>query len=167
MTRVHRVLASAFVLVAFTACGGTDTARDDVGMGGAPGSTAEPAAAPAPGATPGASMLRVTDVALGRQLRGDTAVVDEVDDFRPNDTIYAVVRHEGGAAGAQITARWTFEDGQVVDERTETVSPTGAGTEYTRFQISNPSGWPPGNYRLTILVDGQEVESEDFEVGRG
>ena len=26
-------------------------------------------------------------------------------------------------------------------------------------------GWPAGNYKLTILVNGQEVESEDFEIG--
>jgi len=163
MTRTLRnVLAGATAVLALTstACN-KDDADADVATRTAPG-TAEPAPAPAPGAT---ATLRVTEVSLGRAMRGDTAVVDDIDDFKPADTIHAVVKHEGAATDARLTARWTFQDGQVVDERTETISPTGTGATYTHFQISKPGGWPTGNYKLTLLLNGQEVESEDFEIG--
>jgi hypothetical protein len=101
---------------------------------------------------------------LGRAMRGDTAVVEDTDDFGVSDTIHAVVRHEGAAQNATITARWTFQDGQVVDERTETVSPTGTGAAYTHFMIAKPTAWPKGDYKLHILVNGNEVETEDFKV---
>lgn len=159
MTRTLRnALFGLMAAAVLTACGG-DTAQDDA-VDDFPGMSADPAAAPAPSA----SLLRVTEVNLGRAMQGDTAVVDDIDDFRPNDTIHAVVRHEGAASGVNITARWTFEDGQVVDERTETISPTGDGASYTHFQIANPSGWPAGSYTLTIMVNGEEVEREEFQV---
>ncbi|HEY0972829.1 MAG TPA: hypothetical protein VGE02_17805 [Gemmatimonadales bacterium] len=153
--------ATASLVAALTltvaACGGD---RDDVAVrDSAVGATATPDQ-PAAAATP----LRVTEVDLGRALQGDTAVVEDMDDFAPSDTIHAIVRHEGAAQNATITARWTFQDGQVVDERTETVSPIGTRAEYTHFMIAKPTAWPAGNYTLHILVNGREVETEEFEV---
>ena len=159
MHRTPRVLrsltaAAAAALVALAACGGDD-ADDaivtDTGMQMAPGAPA--------------ADLRVTEVWLGRAMQGDTAVVEDIDDFSPRDTIHAVVRHEGAAQGATLTARWTFQDGQVVDERSETVSGTADRPTYTHFMITKPTPWPAGDYKLTILLNGQEVESEDFEIG--
>jgi hypothetical protein len=115
--------------------------------------------------TPIAGEFRVTDVSLGRGMQGDSALRDETDDFGRADTIHALVRHEGSGSGTRITARWTFEDGQVVDERTETVSPSGTGAAYTHFTISKPDGWPAGTYTLHLLVNDREVETETFEVG--
>jgi hypothetical protein len=158
---LRSILAGATAVLALATAGcNKDTADDDVATRTPPG-TAAPAPAPAPAATG----LRVTDVSLGRAMVGDTAVAEDIDDFRTTDTIHAVVKHEGAGADARITARWTFQDGQVVDERTETVAATGTAAAYTHFQVSKPGGWPAGNYKLTILVNGQEVESEDFEIG--
>lgn len=147
------VVAAALVLSA-AGCkkGEQAAARTDTAMSQATGTVERPAT------------LKVTDVELGRSMRGDTAIGDETTEFKPNETIHAVVKHEGAATGAQVTARWTYQDGQVVDERTETISPTGAQTEYTHFMISKPSGWPKGKYTLHVLVNGQEVEKTDFEV---
>ena len=86
---------------------------------------------------------------------------------RTDKTIHAVVKTEGAASGATITARWTFQDGQVVNEKSETISPTGTRTDYTHFMISKPSGWPVGKYTLHVLVNGNEVEKKDFEVKAG
>jgi hypothetical protein len=61
-------------------------------------------------------------------------------------------------------ARWTFQDGQQVDERTETITPSGEA--YTEFHIAKPSGWPAGKYTLHILLNGQEVQTKDFTVQR-
>ena len=155
MRTIHRTIAGLAAALALAACGGDrdDTATVDTGLG-----TAPPATAPAAGD------LRVTEVDLGRAMVGDTAVVEDIDDFAPTDTIHAVVRHEGAASGATITARWTFQDGQVVDERSETVTAAAGGTAYTHFMISKATPWPTGNYTLRILVNGNEVESEDFEI---
>jgi hypothetical protein len=108
--------------------------------------------------------LRVADVALGKGIGADKHVSDATDTFKPNDTIYASVHTVGSAPNTTVAARWTFEDGQVVDERSETISPTGDA--YTEFHISKPSGWPVGKYTLHVLVNGTEAQTKDFTVQR-
>ena len=111
-----------------------------------------------------ATALRVTDVNLGRRVGADNRITDGTDDFNPRDTIYASVETSGTASGATITARWTFQDGQVVDESSKTISPSGNAV--TEFHIMKPGGWPVGRYRVAILVNGTQVEDEEFEVKR-
>jgi hypothetical protein len=106
--------------------------------------------------------VQVADVNLGKHVGTDKKVTDQTDSFTPRDTIYASVHTTGSATGAQLTARWMFENGQQVDERTETISPTGDA--YTEFHISKPSGWPAGKYMLHVLLNGQETQTKDFTV---
>ncbi|HJR54796.1 MAG TPA: hypothetical protein VJ982_13920 [Gemmatimonadota bacterium] len=106
--------------------------------------------------------LDVSDVALGRSIGSDMRVTEEVGDFAPTDTIYASVETSGTGSGT-LSARWTFEDGQVVDEGSQSVS--GAGV--TEFHVSNPDGWPAGHYEVVISLDGDEVERSGFDVTVG
>lgn len=106
--------------------------------------------------------LDVTDVALGRSIGADKRVVDEVGDFAPTDTIYASVETSGTGSGT-LSARWTFEDGQVVDEGSQSVS----GASVTEFHVSNPAGWPAGHYEVVISLDGDEVDRAGFDVAVG
>lgn len=117
-----------------------------------------------PGATgtSGATAVRVSDVTLGRSVGGDKAVTDRTDTFGPNDTIYASVATDGSASNATLRARWTFEDGQVVNESTKTIAPSNR--ERTEFHISKPDGWPAGKYKLEVFLDNRSVETKDFEV---
>lgn len=112
--------------------------------------------------TSGTTAVRVTDVTLGRSVGGDKAIADRADTFGPNDTIYASVATDGSANNATLRARWTFEDGQVVDESTKTIAPSNR--ERTEFHISKPNGWPAGKYKLEVFLDNRSVETKDFEV---
>jgi hypothetical protein len=108
--------------------------------------------------------VRVTDVELGRSIDAQGRIADgaDTDDFARNDTIYVSVNTEGSAAGSRLTARWTFEDGQVVDESSRTLSATGPAI--TEFHISNPGGFPAGRYTVEIQLDGRTVETESFTI---
>jgi hypothetical protein len=106
--------------------------------------------------------VRVTGVELGRSVGSDGRITERADSFRPNDTIYASVNTEGTATGTTLSARWTFEDGQVVDERSQPVSSSGAVV--TAFHIAKPDGFPAGRYKVEIRLNGQVAESKDFEV---
>ncbi len=106
--------------------------------------------------------LRVTDVTLGRAVGGDKAITDRTETFQPNDTIYASVATEGSASSATLRARWTFEDGQVVDESTRTIASNNR--ERTEFHISKPNGWPAGKYKLEVFLDDRSAETKNFDV---
>ena len=106
--------------------------------------------------------IRVSQVDIGRSLTADKAINDNTDSFKPNDTIYASIATEGTAATAALKARWTYQDGQVVDESTQTIAPTGAAR--TEFHISKPDGWPAGKYKLEVFLNGASATTKDFEV---
>jgi hypothetical protein len=121
--------------------------------------TPPPPSAPS---TPRSAPLAVVDVDLGRSIGGDKRVTEKLDTFGPNDTIYASVRTTGSAANAKLRARWTYEDGQVVDESEQPIAPTGDAA--TEFHISKPDGWPPGKYKLEVFLNGAPARSKEFEV---
>jgi hypothetical protein len=110
-------------------------------------------------ATPG---VRVTDVNLGRSLNADKTVGDSTESFRPADTIYASVVTEGTSPSATLKARWTYSDGQVVDESVKTIAPSGKAA--TEFHISKPDGWPTGKYKVELSLNGVSADTKDFEV---
>ena len=128
--------------------------------------TAEEEVQPAPSTTANApdDALRVTELDLGRSIGADKRINDNAttDDFGRNDTIYASVATDGNPNGASLTARWTYQDGQVVDESSQSIAASGPAV--TEFHISKPDGWPVGKYKVEIQLSGQTVQSKDFEV---
>ena len=119
-------------------------------------------AANEPGAAPAAAGVRVTEIDLGRSLAADKGIADKTSDFRPSDTIYVSVATEGSAAQATLTTRWTYQDGQVVQEMTEVIAPTGKAR--TEFHVVKPDGWPAGKYAVAVSLNGAAAGSKDFEV---
>ena len=107
--------------------------------------------------------VRVTDVDLGLRVGPDKRVTDRTDSFSPSETIYVSVRTVGTVPSATIKARWTFQDGQVVQESSQTIAPTG--TAVTEFHVSNRAGWPKGSYQVEVFLNGSSVETESFKVG--
>ena len=115
------------------------------------------AAAPAPAA----STVAVADIDVGRAI-SNMRVTDKTDNFKAADTIYASVHTTGSASAANVMARWTFEDGQVVEESTQAIAPTGDA--YTEFHISKPGGLPKGKYKVEVFLDSKSAGTKDFEV---
>ena len=146
-----RATTLALALIVIGACGkkSNDTSAQTSGGAIAPASN---------------NTVQVADVALGRGVSADKHVANQSDTFTARDTIYASIHTTGAAPNTKLAARWTFQDGQVVDERTETISPTGDA--YTEFHISKPTGWPAGRYTLHVLVNGQETQTKDFTVSK-
>jgi hypothetical protein len=117
---------------------------------------------PGTAGTTGSTAVRVTDVTLGRSVGEDKAIADRTETFQASDTIYASIATDGSANSATLRARWTFEDGQVVDESTRTIAPNNR--ERTEFHIAKPTGWPAGKYKLEVFLDNQPAETKNFEV---
>jgi ABC-type oligopeptide transport system substrate-binding subunit len=106
--------------------------------------------------------VRVSQIDMGRSLNADKTINDNTDSFKPHDTIYASIVTEGTAATATLKARWTYQEGQVVNESTQTIAPTGDAR--TEFHISKPDGWPAGKYTLEVFLNGSSAATRDVEV---
>lgn len=155
MTHVARALA-AVALVAAVACKGRDTAP-------AGGGTETGATGTAPAADTAVSKeLKVAGVMIGKRLGENKLITEPTFQFAPADTIYVSVSTEGAPESADLSAKWLFQTGQVVDSSTQSIKPQGK--DNTEFHISNPKGWPIGTYSVTIYANGDSVDAKNFAV---
>jgi hypothetical protein len=132
--------------------------------------SAPPAARPSPDATPAPAAaapaapapFKVAALEVGKEIGANKRVTSPTTSFGAKDTIYASVSTEGASPSVALKARWTYQDGQLVDESEQKIAPTGPAV--TEFHVSKPSGWPTGKYKVEISANGAVVASRDFEV---
>lgn len=151
-------LVTALVLAFTAACGGdANDGRDSTAVA----DSAANAAAAATGATPAGDEIDVEELHLGRALKTDSSVVEDMDEFRTGDTIYVVMETDANESGKEVVVRWTKDDNdQVMHEETRTVV-TG---DKARTVFRHAASWAPGKYHVRIMYNGKETKSEDFEV---
>lgn len=151
---VRVVLVAALCVLGPAACQRSDAPSAE------PASRVSPVAAPAP---PAAAPFKVASVDVGKEIGADKRVKSPTASFGAKDTIYASVTSNGSAPKVVLKARWTYQDGQLVDESSQTIAPTGPAV--TEFHVSKPSGWPAGKYKVEISADGTPAATREFEVG--
>ena len=117
------------------------------------------AAAPAPQAP---APFQVARIDLGNAIGADKKVAAPSTSFKPGDTIYASVVTVGATPSVTIRARWTYQDGQLVSESSQSIAPTGPAA--TEFHIAKPDGWPAGKYTLEVAANGTPVGTREFTV---
>ena len=112
------------------------------------------------------SALSVADIDVGRSVATDKTIADKTETFRPGDTFYVAVKTVGSAPTATLVAHWSYEDGQRISEATQTIAPSGPAV--TEFHVSRPNGpgdgWPTGNYKVEIVLNGVSAGTEKFKV---
>jgi len=164
-TRQPLILAvSLAAALALGGCGKKDDSASQI-----PATPPPEAAAPATPPTTmaptapeaGASMVTVSSVQLGSKVDENNKIAASGDSFAPKDSIYASVDTTGTGTGT-LAANWTYQDGQTVHEDSKMLTTNGPQT--TVFMISKPSGFPAGNYKVDISLDGKQVASKDFSV---
>lgn len=106
--------------------------------------------------------FRVVSVLLGKAVDEDQIVVKDDNIFAANDAIYASVLSTGSNQGVRISAKWVAPDGAVIADTEQSLVPVSATA--TTFQISNPDGWPSGNYQLLIKINDRHLQNRKFQV---
>ncbi|RDZ26829.1 hypothetical protein DX914_16085 [Lysobacter silvisoli] len=159
--RMHYVLAAA--LVASIGLVGCKKKEEPVATP-APAPTPVEPVAPTP--PPAAATASVTAVDLGSAVGADKKVTTATTTFKPKDTIYVAISTSTSDAAATVPAKlgakWTFQDGQTVKDDSADAQLMGAGV--TNFSINSPKGFPTGKYKVDVSLDGNVVQSKEFEV---
>jgi len=106
------------------------------------------------------SSVSFTNLQLGRSVNTDQTVANHTTTFGPNDTVYVSII-ASGSGSAEMRVRWSYA-GQVVGEPTKQVSLRGGGA--TEFHLQNAGGFPPGEYAVEALLNGQSVGTRTFRV---
>lgn len=169
MTRQPLILAASLAAVlALSACGKQDDSASQLPAASPPAtapapSATTPAATPPPASTgmDASSSVTFTSVELGSTVDASNKILASGTSFAPKDTIYASV-DTSGTGNATLAAKWTYQDGQTVHEDSKSL--TESSPQTTAFMISKPSGFPAGNYKVDISLNGNQVASKDFAV---
>ena len=104
--------------------------------------------------------LTVETVQIGRSLNEDQSIAAQATTFKPNETIYVSALNSARGDGT-VKVRW-YMGTQLLSEREKQVTFQGAGA--TEFNISSATGFPAGDYRVEVFVDGQPVGTRNFDV---
>ena len=103
----------------------------------------------------------MSEVETGKKVEADKSIADDTDDFGVRDTIYVSVKTEGTGSGT-LAAKWTFQDGQTVEESSQSIDPTGDA--WHEFHIQKASAWPAGKYKVDVTLNGAAAGSKEFEI---
>ncbi|MEO6800127.1 MAG: hypothetical protein ABI178_09335 [Rhodanobacter sp.] len=172
-TRQPLILASALAAaLALSACGKSNEPATPVPSTPTPSATGMTPAAPPPMSPPPAATTAMpassasaavsfSSIELGSSVDANNKVRASGTSFAPKDKIYASVETVG-SGHATLAAKWTFNGEQTVHEDSKMLDTVGAQT--TAFMISKPDGFPAGNYKVEISLDGKPVANKDFSV---
>lgn len=107
--------------------------------------------------------IRVRDIQVGKGVGSDKKVGNQTSEFGVRDTMYVAVITDGAARDARLSTKWTYNDRQVVDESTQTISPAGGETA-TEFHVTKKTAWPKGKYKVEVMLNGVSAGTKDLEV---
>jgi hypothetical protein len=100
----------------------------------------------------------------GSAIGADKKVAVATDSIAPSDTMYVSVDTTGSGT-AKLDAKWTYHKGgnvAVVKEDSMTIDTAGPATH--EFHVSKPDGWPAGDYRVEVMLDGMSAGSKKLTV---
>ena len=131
-------------------------------------STPKSADTPPPPARPEAAAPAGTSEFADLEF-SDSKHGDPVDSFSPDTPqIFLSIGFKGVAQGSKITATWIAVKVDGASPGTKIASTdvsVGAGNDSADFSMTKPTkGWPIGDYRVDIELDGKAVNSGRFEV---
>lgn len=106
---------------------------------------------------------QITDVTLSNEGNTEENTLGmPTSQFSATDSVYAKIMTNGTAGEYTIYAKWIGADGQVLSEYGIRI--TEAGPTQTVISLSKPDGWPSGQNRIELAVNGELERTATFEV---
>jgi hypothetical protein len=106
--------------------------------------------------------MRVESMQVGGSISPNGSIARLTSTFAPHDTVYVSVDTTGAGSGT-IGVRWMF-GGTVIGESQKQVQYSGAAA--TEFHLQSATGFPPGDYSVEVLFNGQSVGTRPFRVSK-
>lgn len=116
--------------------------------------TVEPPPPPAPA---------IAGVILAKNFDAAWNPIEPTTAFKSSDRINAVVKTANAVPGNRVAATWWYvPTNQVV--KSDTIALQQAGANNTQFFIERQKGFPKGQYRLDVTLNGGPVSASTFTV---
>ena len=124
----------------------------------------QPAPAPAPAPT-----ASVSSVDLGTAVGADGKLSATAMSFKPKDKIIVSIgtmtSDPAATVAGKLDAKLSYINGaETMEVKTESRDFNFAGGGNTNVEYSKPDGWPAGKYKVEVSLDGNVVQTKEFEV---
>jgi hypothetical protein len=120
-------------------------------------------AAQAVQAPPPAPAPAIADVVLAKGFDAAWNAVNPTTTFKPSDRINAVVKTLDAVQGNKVAATWWYvKTNQLI--KSDTIALIQNGANHTQFFIERAKGWPVGDYRLDVSLNGGVPLQATFSV---
>jgi hypothetical protein len=107
-----------------------------------------------------ASTANISGLKIGK----DKSVSTETSTFAPNDTVYAVATISNSRSKVKVKGRLVPADAPGEKGPEDTVELPSSGT--ATFTFTPPaSGFPPGKYKIEVIMMNEEGEQKDTKSG--
>src|SRR5262249_53009989 len=130
------LLVSLTVLASAPGCGPSDSGTQNPEQAAPVANPAAPPASP----SPVIGNLRVTNIDIGRSVTPDNTMHDASLLFIPSDKVWSSIEIEGTAPHAVIQARWFGDKGNLLQQETQEITPTGRSV--VAFHVEPNGTWP-------------------------
>ena len=95
--------------------------------------------------------------------------VEPTTSFAPDTPqIFGSAKLSNAPTGTEVSSEWIYVQGEatgVVNYLIDTWATSTEGTGYISFSITQPgTGWPTGDYKLVLYLDGEEAATVSFKV---
>lgn len=95
--------------------------------------------------------------------------IDATDVFTTDTPeIFCSVKLSHAPPDTEVKAEWIYVEGELEDMENYLITDytlTADGTKYLSFSVTKPdAGWPKGEYKITLYVEGKEKLSVPFTV---
>jgi hypothetical protein len=105
---------------------------------------------------------RVAAVTLTHKLDNEDRATDKVTTFAPEDDFYASVEVADLKKGQQVEGRW-YQSTKLIDSASADIE-NFTRERFVSFSLKSREDFPPGDYRLEIMIDGKLAKSTRFTV---
>ena len=111
----------------------------------------------------------LSEATMCQSVDEDMRPVDATDVFTPDTPeIFCSFKLSNAPPDTEIKSEWIYVEGElegVTDHLITDWSMTADGTHYIYASITRPDeGWPKGDYRLILYVDGKEELSVPYTI---
>lgn len=105
----------------------------------------------------------IADVVLAKGFDAAWNAVDPTTTFKPKDRINALVKTVDAAQGNTVAATWWYvKTNQLI--KSDTIALVQNGANNTQFFIERAKGWPAGDYRIDVTLNGGAPRQATFTV---
>ena len=112
---------------------------------------------------------RLSEITMAKSIDETFKPIEKADVFSVDTPeIFLSAKFSNAPADTEVTGEWTYVGGEVADLENYTIDTASLkieGTAYLYFSMPMPeAGWPKGDYKVVLAIDGKEQGSVPFKV---